>query len=125
RRRSFRSRSSFISLLGVVIGVATLDIVLAVMTGFEQDLREKILGMNPHVVVVSYAGAVAGDPAVVERVRGVDGVVAAAPFIYGQAMLSVGRGAAGVVVRGIDPSAAGAVVDVEQDLASGSLAQVG
>jgi hypothetical protein len=47
RRRSFLSLISFISLLGVVIGVATLDIVLAVMTGFEQDLRDKILGMNP------------------------------------------------------------------------------
>jgi lipoprotein-releasing system permease protein len=125
RRRSFLSLISFISLLGVVIGVATLDIVLAVMTGFEQDLRQKILGMNPHIVVVSYAGPVADDPALVERVRQTDGVVAAAPFIYGQAMLSVGRSAAGVVVRGIDPAKAGAVVDVERHLQSGTLAELG
>ncbi|HJQ82428.1 MAG TPA: lipoprotein-releasing ABC transporter permease subunit [Candidatus Binatia bacterium] len=125
RRRSFLSLISFISLLGVVIGVATLNIVLAVMSGFEQDLRDKILGMNPHVVVVSYAGPVSGDPAIVERVRGVPGVVAAAPFVYGQAMLAVGRSAAGVVVRGIDPSSAGAVVDVERHLLSGTLGELG
>ncbi len=125
RRRSFLSLISFISLLGVTIGVATLDIVLAVMTGFEQDLRDKILGMNPHVVVVSYAGPVPADPTLVEKVRGLDGVAAAAPFVYGQAMLAVGRSASGVVVRGIEPAAAGAVVDVEKHLQSGTLAELG
>jgi lipoprotein-releasing system permease protein len=125
RRRSFLSLISFVSLLGVTIGVATLDIVLAVMTGFEQDLRDKILGMNPQVVVVSYSGPVPDDPALVTHVRDVPGVAAAAPFIYGQAMVSVGRSAAGVAVRGIDPAAAGAVVDVERHLQSGSLAALG
>src|SRR5207244_5140137 len=96
RRGRLLSLISLISLLGVVIGVATLDIVLAVMTGFEQDLRDKILGMNPHVVVVSYGGPVAGDPELVERVRRVDGVAAAAPFVCGQAMVAVGRSARGV-----------------------------
>jgi lipoprotein-releasing system permease protein len=125
RRAAFISLISLISLLGVTIGVATLNIVLAVMTGFEQDLRDKILGFNPHIVVVSYGGPLSDDPAAVEKVRGVPGVVAAAPFVYGQAMLTVGRSAAGVVVRGIDPQAAGAVVDVERHLQSGSLAALG
>ena len=122
RRVAFISLISLISLLGVTIGVATLNIVLAVMTGFEQDLRDKILGFNPHIVVVSYSGALAADHGLVEQVRGVPGVVAAAPFVYGQAMLTVGRSASGVVVRGIDPAAAGAVVDVERHLESGSFA---
>jgi lipoprotein-releasing system permease protein len=122
RRVAFLSLISLISLLGVTIGVATLNIVLAVMTGFEIDLRDKILGMNPHIVVVSYGAAVPDDPALVERVRGVEGVVAAGPFVYGQAMLAVGRSATGIVVRGIDPKATGAVVDVERHLLSGSLA---
>jgi len=122
RRVAFISLISLISLLGVTIGVATLNIVLAVMTGFEQDLRDKILGFNPHIVVVSYSGALAADQGLVEQVRGVPGVVAAAPFVYGQAMLTVGRSASGVVVRGIDPAAAGAVVDVERHLESGSFA---
>jgi lipoprotein-releasing system permease protein len=124
RRVAFLSLISLLSLLGVTIGVATLNIVLAVMTGFERDLRDKILGFNPHVVVMSYGGAIAADQGIVERVRAVPDVVAAAPFVYGQAMLSVGRSAAGVVVRGIDPSSAGAVVDVEGHLTSGSLAEL-
>ena len=125
RRAALLSLISLISLLGVTIGVATLDIVLAVMTGFERDLRDKILGFNPHVVVVSYGGPVPDDPELVERVRKVPGVVAASPFIYGQAMLTVDRNALGVVVRGIDPAAAGAVVDVEKRLQSGSLTALG
>jgi lipoprotein-releasing system permease protein len=124
RRVAFLSLISLLSLLGVTIGVATLNIVLAVMTGFERDLRDKILGFNPHVVVMSYGGAIPDDQGLVDRVRAVPDVVAAAPFVYGQAMLSVGRSAAGVIVRGIDPAAAGAVVDVEAHLSSGSLAEL-
>jgi lipoprotein-releasing system permease protein len=122
RRVAFLSLISLISLLGVTIGVATLDIVLGVMTGFERELRDKILGFNPHIVVVSYGGPVSDDPGLVARVRAVPGVVAASPFVYGQAMLTIGRSAAGVVVRGIDPATAGAVVDVEGRLESGKLA---
>ena len=121
RRAALLSLISLISLLGVTIGVATLDIVLAVMTGLEQDLRDKILGFNPHIVVVSYAGPVPAEPGLVDKVTSVPGVSAAAPFTYGQAMLTVGRTASGVVVRGIDPARAGAVVDVERHLQSGRL----
>jgi lipoprotein-releasing system permease protein len=124
RRVAFLSLISVISLLGVTIGVATLNIVLAVMTGFEQDLRDKILGFNPHITVGSYGGPLTDWRPALETVRGVPGVAAAAPFVYGQAMLSVGRAVSGVVVRGIDPAAAGAVVDVEQHLASGSLTEL-
>ena len=122
RRVAFLSLISVISLLGVTIGVATLNIVLAVMTGLEQDLRDKILGFNPHVVVVSYSGALEHPDDIARRVREVPDVKAAAPFVYGQAMLTVGRSVSGVVVRGIDPATAGGVVDVERHLLSGSLA---
>jgi len=125
RRVAFLSLISVISLLGVTIGVATLNIVLAVMTGFEQDMRDKILGFNPHITVGSYGGPLADWQMGLETVRKTPGVVAAAPFIYGQAMLSVGRAVSGVVVRGIDPAAAGGVVDVEKHLSSGSLSSLG
>ena len=121
RRRHFLSLISLISLAGVTIGVATLNIVLGVMTGMEQELRDKILGFNPHVVVVSYGGALGGTEDALARVRGVDGVKAAAPFVYGQAMITVGRAVSGIVVRGIDPQSAGGVVDIERHLASGTL----
>ncbi len=121
RRMGFLSLISVISLSGVTIGVATLNIVLAVMTGLEQDLRDKILGFNPHIVVVSYGGVLQDAGEVTEKVRAVPGVMAAAPFVYGQAMLTIGRSVSGVVVRGIDPNSAGGVVDVEKHLLSGSL----
>ncbi len=125
RRGPLLSLISTISLVGVMIGVATLNIVLAVMTGFEQDLRDKILGFNPHVVVISYGGALEHPKELVEKTRGVPGVIAAAPFVYGQAMLAVGRNVSGVVVRGIEPGSAGAVVDVEKHIEQGSLAGLG
>jgi lipoprotein-releasing system permease protein len=125
RRRAWLSLISLISLLGVTIGVATLNIVLAIMTGFEQDLRDKILGFNPHVVVMNYGGSLERANEAVGTIAHVPGVAAAAPFIYGQAMVALGRNVSGVVIRGIDPARAGAVVDVERHVTSGSLAGLG
>src|SRR6185295_9494447 len=88
RKEAFISLITVISMLGVMIGVMTLTIVLAVMTGFEEDLRDRILGFNPHVVVLGVSGAVPDYAGVVERVQHVPGVVAAAPFVSGQVMLS-------------------------------------
>ena len=122
RRAALLSLISALSLAGVTIGVATLLIVLGVMTGLEHELRRKILGFNPHVTVVSYAGPLEGWQQALDTVRGVAGVTAAAPVVYGQAMLGIGRSVSGVVVRGIDPAAVGGVIDLEGHLASGSLA---
>lgn len=125
RRRRFLSLISLVSLVGVTIGVATLNIVLAVMTGFEQELRDKILGFNPHVVVMNYGGPFDGWAEKLAQARSVPGVAGAAPFVYGQAMLSIGRSVSGVIVRGIDPESAGGVVDVERHLTSGTFAELG
>ena len=58
RKEAFISLITVISMLGVMIGVMTLNIVLAVMTGFEEDLRDRILGFKPHIVVLGVSGAV-------------------------------------------------------------------
>ena len=110
RRRSFLSLISALSLAGVTIGVATLLIVLAVMTGLEYDLRQKILGFNPHVTLASFSGGLSDWKTLVDRVREVPDVKAASPVVYGQAMLGIGRAVSGVVVRGIDPDAVDGVV---------------
>jgi lipoprotein-releasing system permease protein len=125
RRGAFLSLISTLSLVGVTIGVATLLIVLAVMTGLEFELRQKILGFNPHVTVVSYGGGLEGWQDAVEKVRTVPAVTAASPVLYGQAMLGLGRSVSGVVVRGIDPATAGGVIDVAKHLVSGNLADLG
>src|SRR5262249_39731856 len=87
RRRAFLSLISALSLAGVTIGVATLLIVLAVMTGLESELRQKILGFNPHITLANYTGGLEDWRDVATKVREQPGVVAAAPVIYGQAML--------------------------------------
>jgi len=120
RKHAFISLITIISMAGVMIGVMTLNIVLSVMTGFEEDLRDRILGFNPHILVLSYSGSIPDVETLLPRIEKVPGVVAAAPFVYGQVMLSSGQNVAGVVVRGVDPNARGAV-DIEHLLREGHL----
>jgi lipoprotein-releasing system permease protein len=125
RKEAFISLITVISIVGVMIGVMTLNIVLAVMTGFEEDLRDRILGFNPHIMVVSYAGVIKQADEVVGEVRATDGVVAAAPMVYGQAMLSTGHGVSGVIARGIGPADADTVVDLRRHLTTGTVEGLG
>lgn len=125
RSEAFISLITMISIVGVMIGVMTLNIVLAVMTGFEEDLRDRILGFNPHIVLVSYAGTIANPDEVVQKVRDTPGVAAAAPLVYSQVMLSSGQSVSGVVVRGVPPDLEEAVIDLQAHLTSGSLAGLG
>jgi lipoprotein-releasing system permease protein len=125
RREAFISLITAISTVGVMIGVMTLNIVLAVMTGFEEDLRDRILGFNPHIVVSSLSGAISDYPQVVEKVRQESGVVAAAPFVYSQVMVSSRQSVAGVLVRGLEPALASDVVDVVDHLKEGTIDGLG
>jgi lipoprotein-releasing system permease protein len=120
RKEAFISLITLISMLGVTIGVMTLNIVLSVMTGFEEDLRDRILGFNPQVLVLGQNGRVDDYPAYVDRIEAVPGVVAAAPFVNGQVMLSAQRNVTGAAVRGIAPEAAD-VVDLQRHLKDGRL----
>ena len=125
RSEAFISLITMISIVGVMIGVMTLNIVLAVMTGFEEDLRDRILGFNPHIVLVSYAGTIPNPDEVVEKVKATAGVAAAAPLVYSQVMLSSGQSVSGVVVRGVPPDMEEAVIDLKAHLTTGSLAGLG
>ena len=125
RSEAFISLITVISIVGVMIGVMTLNIVLAVMTGFEEDLRDRILGFNPHIVLVSYAGTITNPDEVVRKVRDTPGVAAAAPLVYSQVMLSSGQSVSGVVVRGVPPEMEEAVIDLKAHMTSGSLAGLG
>jgi len=125
RSEAFISLITVISIVGVMIGVMTLNIVLAVMTGFEEDLRDRILGFNPHIVLVSYAGTIANPDEIVRKVRDTPDVAAAAPLVYSQVMLSSGQSVSGVVVRGVPPEMEEAVIDLKAHMTSGSLAGLG
>jgi len=92
RKQAFISVISLISIIGVAVGVGAVVIALAVMTGLQQELRDRILGSNPHVYV-SRVGGLDDYRAEVARLRGMPGVVGAAPDVLGQALISAGRGA--------------------------------
>ncbi|GBD95751.1 MAG TPA: lipoprotein-releasing ABC transporter permease subunit [Nitrospirae bacterium] len=121
KKHSGVSINTLISIAGVALGVMTLITVLSVMSGFQEDLQEKILGVNSHIVTLSYKGRIRDYDAVREKISRVEGVVDAAPFIYGQAMLRSGSRAHGVVVRGIDPVTGTGTTDILQNLKAGSI----
>jgi lipoprotein-releasing system permease protein len=120
RREAFISVITWISTAGIAIGVMTLNITLAVMTGFEGDLRERILAFSPHVSVWRLIGPLTDPATVVATARALPGVVSAEPYVYGQLVLSSSEQFAGVLVRGVAPSAA-ASPDLAARLRSGRL----
>jgi len=94
------------------LGVAALIIVLAVMNGFETDLRNKILGINSHVVLMQYTGAMKDYQKVASEVEQVEGVVASTPFIFSQAMLRNEGRTSGVILRGMSVDNAFKVINL-------------
>src|SRR3972149_276140 len=108
RKQAFISLITLIAIGGVALGVMALIVVLAVMSGFEHDLRAKILGTNAHLWVLRHGDRGMEQPdRALEQIRGVPHVVAVSPFTYHQVMLSTERGAAGAVLRGLDIDSAG------------------
>src|ERR1700726_1250362 len=101
RKEGFISVIAGFSFLGIMLGVATLIIVMAVMNGFRKELLDKILGLNGHLVIQPIDSLLDDWRDVADRVSKVDGIVLAMPIIDGQALASSGYGASGVLVRGI------------------------
>ena len=124
RSETFISLITVISVLGVMIGVMTLNVVMAVMTGFEETLRDRLLGINAHVALVKSGDQLRDYEQLLERVQKENGVAAAAPTIYGQVMLTSGPRVSGVFVRGVDPDRVNRVVDIEKYVKEGSLQEL-
>jgi len=116
------SLNTFISIAGVVIGVATSIITLAVMTGFQDYFRDRILSALPHIVVMEFSGnGVKNDKALEEKIDKLPHVTATTPFIYGQSMVATKERMQGVVVRGIDPATESNVTDLAKNMTVGTL----
>ncbi|MDH4321976.1 MAG: lipoprotein-releasing ABC transporter permease subunit [Desulfobulbaceae bacterium] len=111
-----------ISVAGVMVGVMALIVVMAVMAGFTDGLRDKILGINSHVVVQQLGGEIIDPAPVAEALKAIPGVTAVTPYLYTQAMITGGSDGVGAVLRGIDPQSAGQVLNLNSILQSGSLA---
>ena len=113
RKQVFVSIITFISIFGIFLGVAALIIVLAVMNGFEEDLRTKILGIKSHIeLTTDMTGPMKNYQEVRKSIAGVEGVVASTPFIYSQAMIRNGNGVNGVVIRALDTQSAFKVINL-------------
>jgi lipoprotein-releasing system permease protein len=121
RRDAFISITTIFTAIGVMIGVAALVMVLAVMSGFEQSLRLRILTLTPQVQILSFNGSMTNYPALLARANAVRGVAGSDPFVVGQAMMSSPRGISGVIVRGIDPQNAAIVSQLLHYIQHGSL----
>jgi lipoprotein-releasing system permease protein len=124
RKQTFVSLITFISIAGVMVGVTALIVVIAVMNGFKEDLRDKILGVTSHVVISRFDGNISKYQEVREKVEEVSGVNAATPFIYTQVMISSRKAISGAVLRGIEPKTASKVINLPKNLRAGSLEEL-
>ena len=114
-RRYFKSKPghtiialiTLLSIIGVSIGVTALIVVIAVMAGFESDLKARIMGIEPHVVIDRSASTIADYSDIIQRAAQTDGVLAAWPLVELQAMLRADSRVSGALIKGIDPEAAG------------------
>jgi lipoprotein-releasing system permease protein len=123
RKQAFISVISLISTLGVTVGVMALVIALALMTGLQQELRDRILGANPHVFVWKRSGVV-DYRAEVEKLRTMPHVVGAAPAIIGRALVTAAGEQAFINLKGIDPAFEPGVTAIAGAIRSGALSDL-
>ena len=120
RKQAFISLISLISTMGVAVGVMALVIALALMTGLQGELRDRILGSTAHVYVWK-SGGIEDYQAEVKKLRAMDGVVGAGPAILGKALVSTDRADAFISLKGIDPVLERDVTDIQRSMLRGSL----
>lgn len=119
---SFISVNSFFSIGGVVVGVAALVFVMSMMNGFESELRTRILGVTSHISVFPrYDDSITDPDTAVADLERIEGVVAAAPFIYYKAAVASNESGDGIVVRGIEPQLENSVTGLDQKVVAGDM----
>ncbi|MGO9356125.1 MAG: ABC transporter permease, partial [Xanthobacteraceae bacterium] len=122
RKEGFISVIAGFSFLGIMLGVATLIVVMAVMNGFRKELLSKILGLNGHLLVQPLESPLTDWKEVAERISAVNGVRIAAPIVEGQALASSPLKASGVLVRGIRAGDLAKLASVAKNIKQGTLA---
>jgi lipoprotein-releasing system permease protein len=120
QRRSPTLIMTVISIGGVAVGVMALTVVLSVMSGFELDLKQKILGTNAHAIVLKY-GAFDEWKEAAEVSRTTPGVVGVTPFVLNEVMVTTETNLAGALIKGIDATTVGQVTDLPREIQEGKL----
>ena len=121
RKQTFISIITAISVAGVAVGVMALIIVLAVMNGFETELKDRILGATAHIHVTNLEGSISDPFALAQRVGTMDGITAASPYIFSQVMISSGTASTGAILRGVDVATIGKVTRLPQEIRKGKI----
>jgi lipoprotein-releasing system permease protein len=121
RKQASVSISSYISVIGVSVGVTAVIIALALMTGLQTELRDRVVGAGPHIYVWKQGGIGQGDASELQKLRGVPHVIGAAPGVLSQGLVSVAGESGFVQLKGIDPALEQEVTDIRGALRSGSL----
>jgi len=118
QRQSFISIISFVSTLGVTVGVLALILAMAMMTGLQTELRDRILGSTAHAFVFKTTG-ITDYPAEIETLRKIPHIVGAAPALIGRAMASSGGADAFISFKGVDPELEATVIEIEKSMVAG------
>lgn len=124
RRNGFISFISAISMGGIMLGVAALIVVLSVMNGFTKEVRDRMLAVLSHVELASYSGAIGDWRQLAAQAQKNPEVVAAAPYVNAQAMLTRDDVVRGALIRGVDPATEASVSDIVAHLPSGRIADL-
>ncbi|RKY78690.1 lipoprotein-releasing system transmembrane subunit LolC, partial [candidate division KSB1 bacterium] len=122
RKTGFISLITYISIVGVAVGVAALIIVLSVMNGFEKEVRSRIIGFDAHLRVRTYHNqGMVNYQETMQKIERLDHVVGVCPYIYGKVMIKVGKNVDGMIVKGTDMERITRVSDLGRNLVYGSL----
>lgn len=120
RKQAFISLVSFISMLGVGVGVMAVIVALAMMTGLQLELQDRIVGSNPHIYVWNTEG-IRDYRAEADKLRQIPHVIGAAPAILGQGLVSAQRETVPIQIKGIDPVLEQQVTDIRSGMRQGSV----
>lgn len=120
KSQGFISFTSALSVFGIAIGVMALIVVIAVMNGFEEDIKAKLLGTQSHLVIAGYGNELARPAQALAAIGQDPEVIGASPFILSEGLLSAAGGVRGVVIRGIDPVTAVKVIRLKEIMTAGT-----
>src|SRR5688572_9743377 len=122
KKRAFVSVGTVFAVLGVALGVAALATVMSVTGGFRAEFREKVLGVNAHVLVLKYSSDFREYRDVMEKVRDEPGIIGIAPFVINPMMVTHGdKTATGVLLKSVDPGLMPSVLDLPRHIVEGSI----
>jgi len=122
KKRAFVSVGTMFAVLGVALGVGALATVISVTGGFRAQFREKVLGVNAHVLILKYSSDFREYRKLMEQMKGVPGVIGIAPFVISPMMITHGeRTATGVLLKGVDPGRVKDVLDLPRHIVEGNM----